>query len=98
MVGVNEPGAEPEGGDPACWAHEFEALLFGEAEPTSTRPMGAPSRSRLPGDELGGDGAQVVGLVEAPDHPALAEGADAVHRGVGRAVEHVLAQAEDGAR
>jgi len=29
---VNEPGPEPEGGDPACWAHEFEALLFGEPE------------------------------------------------------------------
>jgi hypothetical protein len=25
------PEPEPEGGDPACWAHEFEELLFGEA-------------------------------------------------------------------
>jgi hypothetical protein len=34
MVGVNEPGPEAEGGDPACWAHEFESLLFGETEAT----------------------------------------------------------------
>ena len=27
---MNEPGPERQGGDPACWAHDFEALLFGE--------------------------------------------------------------------
>ena len=41
MVGVNEPGPEPEGGDPACWAHEFEALLFGEVEPTDDEADGS---------------------------------------------------------
>lgn len=33
-------GHEPEGGDPACWADQFEALLFGEPDD---------------GDEAGGD-------------------------------------------
>jgi hypothetical protein len=32
VAGVNEPGPEPEGGDPACWAQDFEELLFGEVE------------------------------------------------------------------
>jgi hypothetical protein len=41
VVGVNEPGPEPEGGDPACWANEFEALLFGEVEATDDEADGS---------------------------------------------------------
>ena len=41
MVGVNEPGPEPEGGDAACWAHEFETLLFGRVEATGDEADGS---------------------------------------------------------
>ena len=51
MVGVNEPGPEPEGGDPACWAHEFEALLFGETEAGWRQRVDPPSAGHKPVQE-----------------------------------------------
>lgn len=36
----DEPAQEHEGGDSACWAHEFEELLFGADE---EEPGGPPT-------------------------------------------------------
>jgi hypothetical protein len=35
-------GPGPEGGDPACWAHEFEELLFGEPDEPDEGDEGDP--------------------------------------------------------
>ena len=39
---MSAPGPEPEGGDPACWAHEFEELLFGESPASHDEPDDEP--------------------------------------------------------
>ena len=69
MVGVNEPVPEPEGGDAACWAHEFEALLYGEQHTFAMRALpegGTEVRITLPFR---------AGLPEVAQH-AHAAGAD----------------------